>query len=54
VHTCSLDRSNAIRNYQARGFHLYDQLTQASELPNQPPGPWPNARPARSSDPQVS
>jgi GNAT superfamily N-acetyltransferase len=53
VHTCSLDGPNALRNYQARGFQLYDQVTQESELPDQPPGPWPNARPAPSSDPQL-
>jgi GNAT superfamily N-acetyltransferase len=50
VHTCSLDGPNALGNYQARGFRLYDQVTRDNELPDQPPGPWPNARPAPASD----
>ena len=44
VHTCSLDGPAALRNYQARGFRLYDQQTEEEDLPDAPPGPWPGAR----------
>jgi GNAT superfamily N-acetyltransferase len=43
VHTCSLDGPNALANYQARGFRVYDQRTQPLELPARSPGPWPGA-----------
>jgi GNAT superfamily N-acetyltransferase len=43
VHTCSLDGPNALPNYKARGFRLYDQRTAWIDLPSDPPGPWPGA-----------
>jgi GNAT superfamily N-acetyltransferase len=43
VHTCSLDSPNALANYQARGFRVYEQTTDWVELPPSPPGPWPGA-----------
>ncbi|MBC8074576.1 MAG: GNAT family N-acetyltransferase [Chloroflexales bacterium] len=46
VHTCTLDGPAALRNYQARGLHLYAQEEEDVELPAQPPGPWPGAREA--------
>lgn len=44
VDTCSLDGPAALQNYQARGFTVYDTETDARDLPDTPPGPWPNAR----------
>jgi GNAT superfamily N-acetyltransferase len=43
VHTCSLDGPNALPNYQARGFRIYDQQTHHADLPERPTGPWPGA-----------
>jgi GNAT superfamily N-acetyltransferase len=43
VHTCSLDSPNALANYRARGFRVYDQTTELLDLPPVPPGPWPGA-----------
>ncbi len=43
VHTCTLDGPLALRNYLARGFRLYREVTQEAELPAVPPGPWPGA-----------
>jgi GNAT superfamily N-acetyltransferase len=43
VHTCTLDGPNALANYQARGFRIYDQHTESVDLPPQSPGPWPGA-----------
>jgi ribosomal protein S18 acetylase RimI-like enzyme len=43
VHTCSLDGPNALANYQARGFQVYDQRTVTVELPERSPGPWTGA-----------
>jgi N-acetylglutamate synthase-like GNAT family acetyltransferase len=40
VHTCSLDGSRALANYQARGFKLFQQETKPENLPEQSPGPW--------------
>jgi GNAT superfamily N-acetyltransferase len=40
VHTCSLDGPNALANYQARGFRVYDKRTEPLELPDESPGPW--------------
>lgn len=40
VHTCSLDGPYAFKNYESRGFTLYDTETSTEELPDQPPGPW--------------
>ena len=49
VHTCSLDGPNALANYQARGMRLFKVEKGFQELPPEPPGPWPGARPAVSS-----
>ena len=46
VHTCSLDGPNALANYRARGFRLYDEQTEWLDLPSEPPGPWPGAEAA--------
>jgi GNAT superfamily N-acetyltransferase len=43
VHTCSLDGPNALANYLARGFRIYDQRTETLNLASAPPGPWPGA-----------
>lgn len=43
VHTCTLDGPNALANYQARGFRIYDTRTESEDLPEQTPGPWPGA-----------
>lgn len=44
VDTCTLDGPAALQNYQARGFTVYDVETDERDLPDVPPGPWPNAR----------
>lgn len=44
VHTCSLDSPAALQNYEARGFRVYREDSYTAELPETPPGPWPNAR----------
>ncbi|MBO0702632.1 MAG: GNAT family N-acetyltransferase [Candidatus Dormibacteraeota bacterium] len=44
LHTCSLDGPAALPNYQARGLTVYDQRTEETALPAEPPGPWPGAR----------
>ncbi|HYF62624.1 MAG TPA: GNAT family N-acetyltransferase [Herpetosiphonaceae bacterium] len=44
VHTCSLDGPAALANYQARGFRQFREETEAVDLPDSPPGPWPGAR----------
>jgi GNAT superfamily N-acetyltransferase len=43
VHTCSLDGPNALANYTARGFRVYDQQVESVQLPDEPTGPWPGA-----------
>lgn len=43
VHTCSLDGPNALANYRARGFTVYDVQTSTIELPETATGPWPGA-----------
>jgi GNAT superfamily N-acetyltransferase len=43
VHTCNLDGPNALANYQARGFRIYDQKTNTIEVPERSPGPWPGS-----------
>ena len=45
LHTCSLDHPMALKNYQARGFRVYDQGTYQADLPEKSPGSWPGARP---------
>lgn len=40
VHTCSLDGPNALANYQARGFQLYQVENRIADLPERPIGPW--------------
>lgn len=44
VDTCTLDGPAALQNYLARGFTAYDAETDERDLPDAPPGPWPNAR----------
>ncbi|HJO82281.1 MAG: GNAT family N-acetyltransferase [SAR202 cluster bacterium] len=44
LNTCTLDHPDALKNYLARGFVMYDQGTYEQELPNRKPGPWPGAR----------
>ncbi|MGD1942760.1 MAG: GNAT family N-acetyltransferase, partial [Leptolyngbyaceae cyanobacterium] len=43
VHTCNLDSRYAYKNYERRGFTLYDTQETTVELPSTPPGPWPQA-----------
>ncbi|HEY9644908.1 MAG TPA: GNAT family N-acetyltransferase [Chroococcidiopsis sp.] len=43
VHTCNLDGPYALKNYQARGFEIYDQTQHFEDLPEISPGPWPGA-----------
>ncbi|MCU0565092.1 MAG: GNAT family N-acetyltransferase [Oculatellaceae cyanobacterium Prado106] len=43
VHTCSLDGPYALKNYQSRGFQLYDQTQHSVSLPSQPIDPWEGA-----------
>jgi GNAT superfamily N-acetyltransferase len=45
VHTCSLDHPNALRGYQARGFRVFNVVYTEEDLPERPPGPWPDAFP---------
>jgi GNAT superfamily N-acetyltransferase len=40
VHTCSLDGPFAYKNYESRGFTLYDTKVALEDLPDEPPGPW--------------
>ena len=44
LHTCTLDHPDALKNYLARGFVMYDQGEYEQELPDRRPGPWPGAR----------
>ena len=48
VHTCSLDGPASLANYQARGFRLYRTETFSKDFPDEPPGPWPGAKLART------
>jgi GNAT superfamily N-acetyltransferase len=43
VHTCSLDGPFAYKNYESRGFILYDTKVDQQDLPDMPPGPWPGS-----------
>ena len=44
VHTCTLDHSAALPNYLARGFTVLREEERFVELPDQPPGPWQDAK----------
>ena len=43
VHTCTLDSPKALSNYLARGMRVFIEHTEAAELDDVPPGPWPGA-----------
>ena len=43
VHTCNLDGPYAYKNYEARGFTLYNTQVSLETLPQSPPGPWSHA-----------
>jgi GNAT superfamily N-acetyltransferase len=43
VHTCDLDHPQALANYTARGFHLYDTVQDLEDVPDEPLQPWPGA-----------
>jgi ribosomal protein S18 acetylase RimI-like enzyme len=43
VHTCSLDGPFAYKNYESRGFTRYDTKVAIADMPDEPPGPWPNS-----------
>ncbi|MGE0625304.1 MAG: GNAT family N-acetyltransferase [Pseudomonadales bacterium] len=43
LHTCSLDHPQALANYQARGFSLFDVVETVEEVPDGPMDPWPGA-----------
>ena len=42
-HTCTLDHPAALHNYQARGFKIFDTVTEEEEVPDGPMDPWPGA-----------
>jgi GNAT superfamily N-acetyltransferase len=44
VHTCTLDHPQALRNYQARGFRIFEVEEQIEHLPDQKLEPWPCAK----------
>jgi len=48
VHTCTLDHPGALANYRARGFRVFREETQAKDIPDDPPGPWPGAHGEKS------
>lgn len=43
LHTCTLDHPQALANYQARGFVLFDTVVTEEEVPDGPLDPWPGA-----------
>jgi GNAT superfamily N-acetyltransferase len=43
VHTFSLDHPNALSNFRARGFRVFDEFTGPAGVPDDPPGAWPDA-----------
>lgn len=43
VHTCTLDHPLALVNYLARGFEVFQEEETDVDLPDHPPGPWPDA-----------
>ncbi len=47
LHTCSLDHPAALQNYLSRGFQPFDSQTHLQHMPENPPGPWPEAFPHR-------
>jgi len=44
VHTCSEDHPNALANYLARGFKIFDEEQKLIQLPSKPTGPWIGSR----------
>jgi len=44
VHTCTLDHPAALANYETRGFRRFHSTEADLDLPDVPPGPWPQAR----------
>lgn len=44
LHTCTLDHPAALANYLARGFSVFKEEMVTMDLPEAPPGPWPDAR----------
>lgn len=45
VHTCTTDGPAALANYRARGMRIWRTEKELVELPDEPPGPWPDAGP---------
>lgn len=43
LNTCSNDDPAALRNYQLRGFRVYDVTVATGTYDHNPPGPWPGA-----------
>ncbi len=43
LHTCSLDSQHAYKNYEARGFQLFNTVENIIDKLPHPPGPWPQA-----------
>ena len=43
VHTCDMDHPHALRNYQARGLHIYKTEDNVEDVPDEPLEPWPGA-----------
>jgi GNAT superfamily N-acetyltransferase len=43
VHTCTLDGPYALRNYLARGFRIHHTTQAEQDVPDDPPGPWPDS-----------
>ena len=43
VHTGTLDGPHARRNYESRGFRVFDTRVEVLDLPDRPPGAWPSA-----------
>jgi GNAT superfamily N-acetyltransferase len=43
LHTWTLDHPNALANYKARGFAVFDQETVTFDVGDEPTGPWPGA-----------
>ena len=40
VHTCSHDHKHALNNYLARGFSIYDQVTERESIPDDDDPVW--------------